>query len=87
MAIICWLLNAAILVILAWIILSYVVAFGRLGWDHPVRRFYDLLSRLVEPVLRPIRRIVPPVRLGGAALDLSPLILIVGISILNGIVC
>jgi YggT family protein len=85
--IICWLLSASILVILAWIILSYVVAFGRLGWDHPVRKLYEFLSRLVEPVLRPIRRIVPPVRLGGAALDLSPLILIVGISVLNGIIC
>lgn len=87
MEIVCWLLSAIILIILAWIVLSYVVAFGRLGWDHPVRRLYEFLSKLVEPVLRPIRRVVPPVRLGGAALDLSPLILIVGISLLNGIVC
>lgn len=87
MEIVCWLLNATVLVILAWIVLSYVVAFGRLGWDHPVRRIYEFLSRLVEPVLRPIRRVVPPVRLGGAALDLSPLILIVGISVLRALVC
>lgn len=87
MAIVCWLLNVAVLVILAWIVLSYVVAFGRLGWDHPVRKLYGFLSRLVEPVLRPIRRVVPPVRLGGAALDLSPLILIVGISVLRAVVC
>ena len=87
MEIVCWLLSAVILVILAWIVLSYVVAFGRLGWDHPVRRLYEFLSKLVGPVLRPIRRVVPPVRIGGAALDLSPLILIVGISLLNGIIC
>lgn len=87
MAIICWLLSAIIIGILAWIVLSYVVAFGRLGWDHPVRRLYEFLSRLVEPVLRPIRRVIPPLRLGGAALDLSPLILIVGISLLNGFLC
>lgn len=87
MAIICWLLSAIIIGILAWIVLSYVVAFGRLGFDHPVRRLYEFLSRLVEPVLRPIRRVIPPLRLGGAALDLSPLILIVGISLLNGFLC
>jgi YggT family protein len=86
-AIICWLLSAIIIGILAWIVLSYVVAFGRLGFDHPVRRLYEFLSRLVEPVLRPIRRVIPPLRLGGAALDLSPLILIVGISLLNGFLC
>ena len=87
MAIICWLLSAIIIGILAWIVLSYVVAFGRLGFDHPVRRLYEFLSRLVEPVLRPIRRVIPPLRIGGAALDLSPLILIVGISLLNGFLC
>ena len=87
MAIVCWLLSAIIIGILAWIVLSYVVAFGRLGWDHPVRRVYEFLSRLVEPVLRPIRRVIPPLRIGGAALDLSPLILIVGISLLNGFLC
>jgi len=86
-AIVCWLLSAVIIGILAWIVLSYVVAFGRLGWDHPVRRLYEFLSKLVEPVLRPIRRVIPPLRLGGAALDLSPLILIVGISLLNGFLC
>ena len=67
--------------------LSYVVNFGRLGWDHPVRRFYDALSRLIEPVMRPIRNVIPPLRVGGAALDLSPLILILGISILRRVIC
>jgi len=40
---------------------------------------------MIEPILRPIRAVVPPVRMGGAALDLSPLILIVGIQILLAI--
>jgi len=33
-------------------------------------------------MLRPIRAVVPPVRMGGAALDLSPIILILGLQIL-----
>jgi YggT family protein len=68
---------------LLWIVLSYIVTFGRLGWDHPVRKAYDALSKIIEPVLRPIRSVVPPVRMGGAALDLSPLILILGLSFLS----
>lgn len=84
---ICSVLRLAIWVVIAWIVLSYVVAFGRLGWDHPVRRLYDGLSRAIEPVMRPIRSAIPPVRLGGAALDLSPLILIVGLNVLILVIC
>lgn len=83
----CSVLRLAIWVVIAWIVLSYVVAFGRLGWDHPVRRLYDGLSRAIEPVMRPIRSAIPPVRLGGAALDLSPLILIVGLNVLIWVIC
>jgi YggT family protein len=35
----------------------------------------------------PLRRVIPPVRLGAAALDLSPLIILLGISILRGFIC
>ena len=84
---ICGLLQLAVWVIIGWIVLSYVVSFGRLGWDHPVRRLYDALSRAIEPIMRPIRSVVPPLRIGGAALDLSPLILILGISLLTRVIC
>ena len=84
---ICAVLSVAIWVIIAWIVLSYVVNFGRLGWDHPVRRLYDALSKGIEPVMRPIRNVIPPIRIGGAALDLSPVILILGISLLRRVIC
>jgi YggT family protein len=70
------------LMLLGWIVLSYIVVFGRIPYDHPIRRIYDFLSRIIEPILRPIRAVIPPVRVGGAALDLSPLILIVGLQLL-----
>jgi YggT family protein len=83
----CAVLGVAVWVIIAWIVLSYVVNFGRLGWDHPVRRLYDALSKLIEPVMRPIRNVIPPLRIGGAALDLSPIIVILGIGLLRSFVC
>ena len=83
----CAVLGAVVWVIIAWIVLSYVVNFGRLGWDHPVRRLYDALSKLIEPVMRPIRNVIPPLRVGGAALDLSPVILILGIGLLRRLIC
>lgn len=84
MAILGLIINWFILLMLLWIVLSYIVAFGKAGWDSPVRKIYDALSKIIEPVLRPIRAVVPPVRMGGATLDLSPLILILGLSLLSG---
>ena len=87
MELICLLLRLVTYTLIAWIILSYIAGYGRLPWGHPIRKVYDFLNRLIEPVLRPIRRVLPPVRIGGAGLDLSPLVLFFGIFILSGIIC
>jgi YggT family protein len=87
MRLFCNLLYLAMLLLLAWVVLSYVVNFGRLGWGHPVRSVYDALSRAINPILVPIRRILPPVRVGGMGLDLSPMVLFFGIIIIQNIIC
>lgn len=87
MGVVCLVLQIFVLAIIAWIVLSYIVAFGRLNWGHPVRKIYDALAKGIDPVLRPIRAVVPPVRMGGAALDLSPLILIISVTVLRAIIC
>jgi len=45
------------------------------------------LSGITEPLLRPLRAILPPIRLGGVGLDLSPLVLMLGLSLLAGGIC
>ena len=87
LSIICLALNIAFWGIIAWVILSYVVGYGRLPYGHPVRRLYDGLEKVIQPVLRPIRAVLPPVRLGSVALDLSPIIIILGIGLARGFVC
>lgn len=62
-----------ILLVILSVILSYFV-----DPYHPVRRGLD---RIVEPMLSPIRRVVPLVGM----LDLSPLILIILLQILGGL--
>ncbi len=71
--------------IVAWIVLSYAVNLGRTPPDHPVSRLYRFLARLIDPVLVPIRRAIPPLRVGGMSLDLSPLILLVGLQLIIAI--
>lgn len=80
MTLVRFLIDWFILGMFVWIVLSYIVSFGRLGWDHPLRKVYDALSRVMDPILRPIRKVVPPVNIGGAALDLSAIILIFGLT-------
>ena len=87
MNVICRLFDFVFIAILIWIVLSYVVNFGRLPWGHPVRKVYDALSRAIEPVLAPIRKAIPPLSVGRTRLDLSPLILIIGLQIIRGIIC
>ena len=76
-----WALQIYVIVVFAWIILSWI----RVSPDHPVAKLSLVLDRLVYPVLLPLRRVVPPLRLGGAMLDLSPIVLLIGIQILIAI--
>jgi YggT family protein len=83
MTLLCNLIFLYVLVVFARIILDWV----QLPFGHPVRKFRDALSVVVDPLLRPIRRVIPPLRLGGVGLDLSPLVLLIGLSLLQGLVC
>ena len=57
--------QALILLIIVYAVLTFVMS-----PYHPVR---IALARVIEPLLRPIQRLIPP--LGGV--DLSPLVLII----------
>ena len=65
------------LLILVVIIQAFMTYF--LDPFPPVRRFFD---RLVQPMYAPIRRVVPPIGM----VDLSPLILIILLQVINMII-
>lgn len=70
-----------------YILLVFILAWVLIGWfpSYPSSGFlqgiYDLVGRVVDPIMRPIRSVLPSVNLGGFALDLSPIIAIFAISI------
>jgi YggT family protein len=43
---------------------------------------FSILYTVTEPVLGPVRRAIPPVRLGGMGLDVSVIIVVFGLQIL-----
>jgi YggT family protein len=66
-----FLLTLYIYVLIAWAVLSWLIAFNVVNTRHPlVNAIVELLYRITEPVLRPIRRRIP--NLGG--IDISPII-------------
>jgi YggT family protein len=70
-------------VIIAAVILSWLAAFNVVNrYNDLVRSIWNLVNALTEPLLRPIRGAVP--NLGG--IDISPLILLLLIFLLERII-
>lgn len=67
--------------VLVWVILSWIPT----SPSHPLGRVGLFLDRVVYPVILPLRRVVPPLRLGGGMLDLTPIVLLVGIQLVIGV--
>lgn len=81
--IICTLLGWYFYVILArvlmsWIPLSRTGAFGAIA---------NVINAVTDPVMEPVRRVLPPVRMGNSGLDLSPIVVIIGLQFLTGAIC
>ena len=67
------LISIYIWLLIAQAVLSWLVAFGIVNrYNRVVATIGDFLWRVTEPLLRPIRRVLPD--LGG--IDISPVILI-----------
>lgn len=82
MAIVCMLLFGAIILLLIHVVFSWIPR-----PPEPILPFVRGIDRLLSPILEPIRRVLPPVRMGGMGLDLSVLVVFFGIYILQAILC
>ena len=78
MGLICTALTLYVYVLLARVIFSYFPVTP----GSALESINDILRLLTEPLLGPLRRAIPPVRIGGMGLDLSPMILVFGIGLL-----
>ena len=72
-----WLLDLYSWVIIAAALISWVSPDPR----NPIVQF---LHKVTEPVLRPVRNLLPPWKTGG--LDLSPLIVIIAIQFIERVI-
>jgi YggT family protein len=82
-----WLIHTLIwtyiYILIAAAVMSWLIAFNVVNSQNPtVRMIWNFLYNVTEPALRPIRAILP--NLGG--IDISPIILIIGLMFLDQLV-
>jgi YggT family protein len=75
--------------------LYYIVLFARIilswfmmgaGGSDTLTSIYRIVYGLTEPVLAPIRKVIPGIRIGMGYLDLSPIIVLILLSFLRQII-
>ncbi len=83
-SIINFILWLAILLLIARFVLDWVQLLAR-SWRPSgfVAVLCEAIYTVTDPPLRLVRGVIPPIRLGGAALDLSPMILLIVIYLLQ----
>ncbi|HEX6417508.1 MAG TPA: YggT family protein [Acidimicrobiales bacterium] len=80
--IVCLLINLYLLVIFARIIMSWFLPTPGTTYAQ----IFDAFVRVTEPVLAPVRGMIPPMRMGAASLDLSPIVVfLVGMFLVRAI--
>ncbi len=71
------------IILIARIVFDLVQAFAR-SWEPrgPLLLLVEIVYTVTDPPLRALRRVIPPLRLGAVMLDLSFLVLVIGIQFL-----
>jgi YggT family protein len=74
-------IQAYIVLLFVRLILSWFPVDPWSSWA----RVIGALARITDPVLTPIRRILPPLRVGGMGIDLSPIVLFLALEVVLNI--
>ncbi|WP_232496190.1 YggT family protein [Novosphingobium kaempferiae] len=78
-----YLINIIVFVVIVQFVLGLLIAFNVVNMHNQfVAAVYTALNAILEPMLKPIRRIMP----NTGAIDFSPMVLIIGLTILQIIV-
>lgn len=83
MTLICLALLLYIYVIVARMIMSWFPPTSA----GPYQQIFDALTSITEPVIAPVRAMLPPFRMGAMGLDLSPTVVILGLWLIQRIIC
>ncbi len=82
-----YLLFLFMLMLLARLVFDYVFMFAR-SWkpNRPVVMLLEVIYSVTDPPLKLLRRFIPPIRVGGVALDVGFFILFITVILLMNVV-
>ena len=77
-------LQLYIFVLIARLVFDWIQVFAR-EWRPrgPILVLANGIYTLTDPPLKALRKVIPPLRIGGIALDLGFIVLIIGVGILQ----
>ena len=78
--------STLITVYIVIIIIRILLSWFRLPYNVYLNAFLDFVTGVTDPYLNLFRRFIPLVRIGPGALDISPIVAILALSIVSGIV-
>jgi YggT family protein len=78
--------SAFIAVYTVLIIVKILLSWFRLPYNRWLNAFLEFVDELTNPYLNIFRRWLPLVRIGPGALDISPIVAIIVLSVVGGIV-
>ncbi|HEX2273299.1 MAG TPA: YggT family protein [Acidimicrobiales bacterium] len=79
----CRLLQAYFLILIGRVVLSWFPISPGSG----MASVFSVVYAITEPVLAPLRKVIPPIGMGGMGLDLSPIIVFMVVIVLQNAVC
>jgi YggT family protein len=78
--IISYLINIIVVVVIVQFVLSLLISFNVVNLhNNLVAAIWQAVNAILDPILQPIRRIMP----NTGAVDLSPMVLIIGLTVLQ----
>ncbi len=80
------LFTVFLILIITRIVLSWIQMFRPIPYNMPLRATIGFVEESVDPYLNVFRRLIPPIGGGGMGIDLSPMIGIILLIIVQGLV-
>ncbi len=78
--IVSYLISIVVVLVIVQFVLSLLISFNVVNMHNDfVAAIWRAVNAILDPILRPVRRIMPDT----GALDLSPMVLIIGLTILQ----
>jgi YggT family protein len=78
LSLVVFVLQVYVFILIAYSVMSWV----RPSFDSPVRKVQRGLAAVCDPILNPVRRLMPTAQVGGVGLDLSVIVVILVIEVI-----